>query len=287
MSLNAPSVPDANAGIAAGNQVAQGQQTLNTTSGLQSQAGSMVNQSNPYGTLNYSQTGTGPNGTPIYTANNTLSPIEQQLFNQFTGTQGTAGQQGGNLLSGANYGGQQPSQAIGDMASGLEGQQMAAYQAGNQPMQQTAQQQLDTQLKNQGLQPGEPGYDNAMRGLVNSQTLGNDTANANFASTAFNQANTMYTEPLQMSESLASFGGPQTGSSNFVNAPALNIQPANLTGAVANENQQLQNQYTDQMGQYSGMMNGLFGIGSDVLGTMGGSAAGGSSAASLLPLLMM
>lgn len=273
MSLNAPSVPDANAGIAAGNQVAQGQQTLNTTSGLQSQAGSMVNQSNPYGSLSYTQTGTGPNGTPIYTANNQLSPIEQSLFDQFTGTQGTAGQQGGSMLSNANYGSQTPQAAIGDMTSGIEGQMMSAYQQGNDPMQETARQQMDTQLKNQGLSPGEPGYDNAMRGLVTSQTQANDTANANYENSAYSQAAQLFGMPLQMSESLAGFGAPTTGSSNFVNAPALNIQPANLTGAVANENQQLQNQYTDQMGQYSGMMNGLFGIGSDALGVMTGGAS--------------
>lgn len=280
--MGPPSPPDPSQGIASGTQVANSQQTFNTNAGESSQAGSMVNQTNPYGSLSYTQTGTGPNGTPIYTANTQLTPQQQQLFDQFMGTKGTAGQQGGSLLSGANYGSQSPTQAIGDMSSGIEGQMMAAYQKGNDPMQQTAREQMDTQLKNQGLQPGEPGYDNAMRGLVTSQTQANDAANANYQNSAYQQAAQLFGMPMQMAESLSSFGAPQQPNQDFVNAPSLNIQPANLTGAVANQNQALQQQYQNQMSQYSGMMNGLFGIGSDALGAMGG-----GSAASMLPLLML
>lgn len=268
--MGAPTPPSPDAGIASGQKVASGQQTYNTNAGESSQAGSMVNQNNAYGSLNYTQTGVGPNGTPIYTANTSLSPQQQQLFDQFMGTKGTAGSQAGSLLSGANYGGSSPTKTIGDMSSGLEGQMMSAYQQGNDPMQKTAREQMDTQLKNQGLQPGEPGYDNAMRGLVTSQTQANDAANANYAQTAFGQASQLYGMPMQMAESLGNFGAPQTPNSSFVNAPGLNIQPANLTGAVANQNQMLQDQYKNQMSQYSGMMNGLFGIGSDALGVMTG-----------------
>lgn len=315
--MSPPSAPDPSAGITSGTQaaqaglgvgnqiaqtglglgstVAQGQQGYNTQSGESSQLGSMVGQNNPYGSLSYTQTGTGPNGTPIYSANTTLTPQQQQLFDQFQSTKGTAGGQASSLLSGANYGSQSPTKAIGDMASGLEGQMMSAYQAGNQPMQQTARQQMDTQLKNQGLQPGEPGYDNAMRSLDTSQTLANDTANANYANTAFGQASSLYGMPMQMAESMATFGSPQQPNQDFVNSPGLNIQPANLTGATANENQALtggltgsnqaintqqqavQDQYKAQMAQYSGMMNGIFGIGADALGVMAAPMTGGLS----------
>lgn len=193
------------------------------------------------------------------------------------GTKGTAGQQAGSLLSGANYGATSPTDAIGNMTSGLEGQMMRSYQAGNDPMQQTAREQLDTHLKNQGLQPGEPGYDNAMRGLVTSQTLGNDTANAGFAKDAFGQAASLYGMPLGMATQLGSWGSPTTPNSSFVKGAQM--QPADLTRAVSNQNQMLQQQYENQMGQYSGMMNGLFGIGSDVLGSMGGMGGAGAGAA--------
>src|SRR5882672_1491695 len=155
MSFMSPPSPDtANQSLGMGAGLTDKQTTLNTQAGQSSQAGSMVNQNNPYGSLQYNQTGVGPNGTPIYTANTNLNPVQQSLFDQLMGTKGTAGGQAGSLLSGANYGATTPDKAIGDMTSGREGQMMASYQAGNQPMQQTARQQLDTQLKNQGLNPG-------------------------------------------------------------------------------------------------------------------------------------
>src|SRR5579872_5815319 len=73
------------------NVTATQQQGLNTKAGEASQAGSMVNQNTAYGSLNYTQTGTSPDGTPIYTANTSLSPAQQQLLTQLTGTQATAG----------------------------------------------------------------------------------------------------------------------------------------------------------------------------------------------------
>jgi len=240
----------------------------------------MVNQNNPYGSLQYTQTGVGPNGTPIYTANTNLNPVQQSLFDQLMGTKGTAGGQAGSLLSGANYGATTPDKAIGDMTSGREGQMMASYQAGNQPMQQTARQQLDTQLKNQGLNTGEPGYDNAMRSLDTSQTLANNTANANFANQAFGQASSLYGMPLQMAESLGSFGAPQTPNQDFVNAPGLNIQPASTTAGFNSASSALNDQYKNQYGQYGDMMSGLFGLGTDALGAM-------SSAGAFAPLLAL
>src|ERR1700692_4006231 len=127
--FNPPDPNTSGQGLAQGQQVAAGQQTYNTNAGISSQAGSMVNQNNPYGSLSYSQTGTGPNGTPIYSATDTLSSPQQGLLNTLQGTQQQAGNAAGGLLGSANYGGSTPSATIGNMASGLEGQQMASYQA--------------------------------------------------------------------------------------------------------------------------------------------------------------
>lgn len=266
--MSPPSADTANQALGTGAGLTDKQTALNTQAGVQSQAGSMVNQNNPYGSLNYQQTGTGPNGTPIYTANTQLNPVQQQLFDQLMGTKGAAGAGASNLISGANYGAVSPDKAIGDMTSGREGQMMASYQAGNQPMQQTARSQLDTQLKNQGLQPGAPGYDNAMRSLDTSQTLANDTANANYANQAFGQANTLYDKPAQLGMALAGFGAPQTPNQDFVNAPALNIQPASTTAGYNSAASALNDQYKNQYAQYGDMMSGLFGVGQDALGAM-------------------
>jgi hypothetical protein len=318
-SMNPPDASSITSGtLGVGSQIGAQQTQANQAA----QQGSMVNQNNPYGSLSYSQTGTGANGTPIYTANTTLTPQQQQLFNTLQGTQGQAGQlAGGNIAAGsslipgannllgganqdintanqavnnANYGGTNSTAAIGNATSGLTGQLMNQYMAGVQPFQTTQTSQLDTQLRNQGLAPGNPAYDNAMRSNVTSQTLANDQAEAQFEPQAFQQATTEYQMPAtigselsqiggsqsqtgagqatmgagesQLGTGLAQFGAPGSVGQNLVNAPQL--QPANYVGAAGVGEQGSEAQYKAQMDQYSGMMNGIFGIGSDALSAM-------------------
>src|SRR5580704_11241709 len=96
------------------------QQNYNTLTAEENQAGSNMNQYNPYGSLTYQQTGTGPGGVPIYSSSVNLSAPEQALLNQYQGTQGQAGAGAYGLLAGSGYGsGVTPSQAIGNMQQGL------------------------------------------------------------------------------------------------------------------------------------------------------------------------
>ncbi len=274
--LSPPPAPSPQQGIQLGSQIAQGQQGYNTQAGIQSQAGSQYNQFNPYGSVQYSQTGTGPGGVPIYSANVNLSPEQQALFNTYQGTQGLAGNQGQQLLAGANYGAQSPTQAIGDMTSGLTGQMMGSWLSGVTPFFGTQTSQLDNQLRNQGLVPGTPGYDNAMRQQTTSQGLSVEQSAAQFQPQAFGEATNLYQMPMQMGTALAQFGQGNPGGvlGMSAQAPALNIQPANLVGATSNETQALQNQYAAQEQQYQGLMSGLFGTAGTVLGAMAGGPFG-------------
>lgn len=266
---SAPPPPNPQQALSLGNQTAQGQQSLND----RAQVGSAVNQNNPYGSLAYQQ-GVGPNGAPVLSADVNLNPTQQGLFNTLMGTKQTAGTQGSNVLSGANYGSQSPQDAIGNMTSGIEGDLMSKNLAYEQPFFNTSRQQLDTQLRNQGLLPGQPGYDNAMRGLDTSQGLTVNQLEASTQPQAFSQANTLYNTPLAQAQQLSQLGAPQDPNQDFVNAPQL--QPANLTGAVSNAGTLLNNQYTAQEQQYSNMMKGLFGIGGTVLGGLAGGPMGAS-----------
>jgi hypothetical protein len=257
------------------NVVAQGQQTLNTNAAQASQQGSMVNQYNPYGSLQYTQTGTSASGTPIYSANESLSPTQNQLLNTLQGTQQTAGTQASNLLSGANYGAQSPGTAIGNATSGLTGAAVNQQVAYLQPYfsQQTS--QLDTQLRNQGFAPGQPGYDNAMRGLENNQ---NNTVTgfiSQIEPQMYQQATSSYELPLQMATTEAGFGAPANVNQNLTTTPGLSVQPADLTGATATAEQQQQASYQDQMQQYTAMMSGLMGIPTAILGGLATGGLGG------------
>lgn len=269
-----PKAPTPEAGLAAGQKVAQGQQTYNTQAGQESQAGSMVGQENPYGSLSYSQTGTSSNGTPLYTAKTSLTPEQQSMFDTLQGTKGLSGVMANKLFANSGYGDQDPRKAIGDMTSGITGGLMTKQMEYMQPFFKTERDQLDTQLRNQGLAPGMPGYDNALRQLDTNHSLATSKAAADFEGQAFGQANTLYDKPRVVGEDLANFGAPGDPKSGFVNTPGLNVQPANLTGAVSAENQMLNDQYKAKNEQYSAMMTGLMKIPTAVLG---GWASGGLS----------
>src|ERR1700686_4187827 len=289
MSLSSPAAPTAQTplnqpGVFDPNATAATQQQYNVGSAGEGQAGSNYNQSNPYGSTQYTQTGTGPGGVPIYSANVNLSPAQQQLLNTLQGTQGTAGTQAGNLLAGAQYGSQTPQQAIGNQTSGIVGQLTQQELAYQQPQftQQTT--QLDTQLRNQGLQPGEPGYDNAMRAMTNNQDLSTQNFIAQTQPQIMSEATTQYGLPASMARSRAGFAAPKSAISQNVSGAADTIQPTNLIGATTaaqnatdtnySTEQQAYNaynqaqlaQYQAQMQQQNAMMSGLFGIGSTALG---------------------
>jgi hypothetical protein len=272
---NSPSPPQ----VTNPNTTAANQQALNTAAGETSQQGSMVNQSTPYGSLSYSQTGTSANGTPIYTASTSLTPQQQQLLQTLQGTQGTAGTGASNLLKSAGYGAESPAEAIGNETSGLMGKAMGQETGYLQPFFNQQTEQLDNQLRNQGFAPGEPGYDNAMQNLEKSQGSTVTGFEANIEPQMFQQAAGEYKMPAQMAESLGQFGAPTMPT--MQNTPALNIAPASLIQATANAQQAQQQTYNDQQSQYNNMMSGIFGIPTALLG--GWASAGGLSA--LTPLL--
>lgn len=274
--FNTPSAPDPVQAAQYGQNIANSQTGMNVGAATTSQAGSEVNQNNQYGGLNYSQTGTGPGGVPIYTANVSLSQPQQQLFNQYQTTQGQAGQEGNTLLGTGDYGsGQSPASVIGDATSGNTAALVKEQTDYLNPFFTTQHDQLDTQLRNQGLAPGNPAYDNAMRGLQTNQGLTVSQAAAQFEPQAYQQATQNYELPLQLGENLAQFGQAGTPTSQLVQTPGLNIQPADLTGATATENNALNSTYQAQMAQNSAALSGLFGIPSAVLG--GWAKSGGLS----------
>lgn len=264
--LSPPSAPNPSTGINTGAAIAAQQQNWNKDTAQSNQLGSMVNQVNPFGSLSYAQTGTGPDGTPIYTSSLDLSPDQQNLFNTLMGSKSTAGTQGYNLLAGANFGAQQPKDVIGGMTGGITGDLMNKWMQSQQPFLTTQRTQLDTQLKNQGLYPGNPAYDNAMRSIDTSQTNAIAGAETNFEPQAFQQASAMYQLPASLGMSLAQFGANGDPSGDLVNAPQLNAQPANLSGAITGQQTANNQAYSAQLQQYQNMMSGLMGIPTAVLG---------------------
>lgn len=260
-------------------QVANTQQGYNIDAAKTNLAANAINQYTPFGSLQYSQTGTGPNGIPIYSATQKLSPEQQGILNALQG-------QTTNLLTGANYGSSNPADVIGNSTSGLTADLLKKNVAQIQPYMDTSRDQLDTKLRNQGFAPGQPGYDNAMRGLLDSQNRTVQGFEASIEPQAYQQATSSYLMPLTMSGSEIGLMNPNAVKQGLTTTPTTNVQPANYMAAAAQQQQIMEQQYQQQMDQYSNSMSGLFGIPTAILGgwaQSGGMQAAGSAMASALP----
>ena len=212
------------------NQVASQQQAYNVSAGQQSQAGSMVNQNNAFGSANYAQTGTDQYGNPTYTLNTQYNAPTQALFNQgqagagalagtLPGYAGAANQnlglagntanqsnalinQGENMIAGANY---NPA-TVGANTQGLTNQMMSGELASLAPTFNMQNNQTRTDLENRGLMPGTTAYDNQMRQVQLNQGQTMAGAAAQFEPQAYNQAQQMYQLPLTVGTSMVNSG---------------------------------------------------------------------------------
>ena len=189
-----------------------------------------VNQNTPYGSLQYSQTGTDANGNPIWSANQTLSPQLQALTTQsLTGLQ--------NSLTNPTYG-INPGQSYSD-----------AIMQRLQPEQAHAQEQQAAALANQGIMPGSDAYNNAMRTFnqgQNDQLTSAITGGMNVglqANTAQNQtatnikslSNPNYVTPYnQAAVSGPDYSGAYTAAQNNAlgYSNAANAANSNLTSGL-------------------------------------------------------
>jgi hypothetical protein len=240
--LSPPSAPNptqtANAQAAYNQQAATAQQKTN-----------MVNQFDPYGGLSYTADPNAPGG---YSANINLSPQQQQLLNQLTGSQTALGGAGQTLAG--NVAGMYGTAPDLLSQSGQTGQYLQGlfnqYQA---PIFQQQQSNLDAQLANQGLTPGSEAYNNAQNLLARNQANATQSFTMGMQPQAFAQALQQYQLPLQTAENLMGAGAPTLPNQAFVQTPTSQIQPPDYQSAV---NQQ----YAAQMANYQNMMKGLFAV---------------------------
>ena len=262
MSLNAPSPPDPYATAAA-------QQQTNVGAAEDQQAVNDVNQTTPYGSLQYTQSGTNAQGIPIYSANTTLNPAEQKLFDTGVATQTTmandantlAHNLGPSLTSAPNLGNQ-----------ALVNQMMGWQKDFMQPIFNNQNSNLNSQLANQGLAVGSGAYNNAQMGLAQNQNQAYESGLLQDQQTAYNQALQSYEAPIQTLGTLLGESQPGNVGSSLTSTPQASIQPANLESLV-------QQNYQSGLQNYQNTVNGIFGLGDAVIGA-GGKALGGGWAQS-------
>lgn len=237
-------------------KTAQAQSQWNNTTAQTQQALNMVDQTNPWGSSSYSQTGTqtiiGADGKPIqvpkYTQTTTLSPEQQAIFEQTQQAQGNlaglASDQSAAMRDYLNtpfeYGVGEHEAWAGDLYNNLN-------QGGNDRQIEA----LRTQLVNQGVRPGTPAFDDAMRNATSSQATARDRFMLDSYNTGLSTALTNRNQPIQELSALMS--GSQVSQPTFGATPQTGVGGVDYTGLV-------NNQYQAQSQQASAMNGGLFGL---------------------------
>lgn len=250
-------------------QTANTQYGFNVKTGQANQALNMVNQSNPFGSKSYFVSGIDPvTGLPKYEQDINYTPEQQALLESLQGTKANVGQAGESLSGDAlSMYSSLPdfSTAAGSRVSQMLDRQMPYWERFMEP----ARAQLDTALRNQGILPGTPAYQQQVDKLTAQQ----DLDRGNFLNTAqdqaFRQAMQEYTTPASMISTLMQMGAPN--SLGFDQTPSTNLGQTDYAGQVqAKYNAEFQ-RYQEAVKRQNSMMSGMFGLGGQILGgPMGG-----------------
>ena len=249
MSMSAPAAPDPYATAAAQTQA------NDSTAKYQAEM-NMIDQTNPYGSLTYQQTGTNADGSPKYSSTTTLNAPEQQLFNTAVNTQNKIGTTANSLIDNL---GSSLSTAPNLDPSKLTDTMMKEFSNYEQPIWNQQQSNLDSKLASEGITQGSAAYDNAQN--LQARNVGDATNQflTMAEPTAFNQTLAAYQAPIQTLGTLLGESQPGSVNSALTQTPQTSIQPANISGDIYQS-------YNDQLNNYQNTMQGIFGLGSAALG---------------------
>jgi hypothetical protein len=242
-------------------QTAQTQNQFNVGTANANQRVNMVDQSNPFGSLAYNQTGTNPDGTAKFSANSSLSqPLQTAL----------GGLYGKGALSG---------NALDLSYDGTAGRLDALNKARLDPQWQQNTDSQESKLAAQGLTPGMPGYDNAMRVFNQGKNDAYNSANLADYGQAASAAQAEYNSPLQTAQGISSLANGAR-----VNTPTTNVAGTNYAGLAEDAYKQQSANANAANGQLGGIFGSILGAGanlatggaSGMFSKMGGLFGGGS-----------
>ena len=236
-----------------------------------------VNQYTPYGSLEYAQTGTWADGTPRFTATQTLSPAEQEALNLSNQAQSLYGTAAVRQLGAVQEQLGRPFEfdpgAYGDTAMGRNAVETALMER-LQPQLDRDRAAMETRLANQGIMLGSEAYRNAMDDFER-QVADQRLAIVGAAGQEENRMAALRTQRLQeqlalrgqpINEATALLTGQMVGTPSFVNTPQTNVAPTDYLGAVQMQQAALQNQYNQRSQNYQTQLSGFYGLGSAALG---------------------
>lgn len=238
-------------------QTQSNRETAITQAGLNA-----MNQVTPMGNLTYSQSGTWPDGTPRFTATQSLSEAGQNIFDTGLQTQQ-------NLVNVA----QEQSGRLGDLLNrdfslgneAVEGRLMELGMSRLSPQLEQRRESEIARLANQGITGGKV-YDDALKRLEYSE---NDAFNQLLLGGRNQAVNEMVLERQQpLNELLALSGQSQLQQPSFTSTPQTSVGGVDVAGINQNAYNSQLNAYNAQQQGTNQMMGGLFSAGASLLPLM-------------------
>lgn len=228
----------------------------------------MIGQNSPWGSLQYDQTGSqtiiDPNGKPVqvpmYTANTTLSPQQQAIFDKTQQSEsnlaGIAVDQTkklGSLLSDPfSFNNSDAEQWAYDLASPRLLQQQGKNESA-----------LRSQLINSGIRPGTAAWDSEMSRLTNANSDQLNQLALTGRSQAFGEQLQTRNQALNEPIALASGTQVQSPNSTFAQTPQSQVAGVDYTGLVNQQYQGQMQQYNARTGALGGLFGGITSLFSD------------------------
>lgn len=264
--------------------VAEAQTGSNVNSAIASGVIGNVNQVGPHGSTTYNQsdtyTMTGPNGekyqVPRYTQTTTLSPEQQQLYNQQT-------QLGGKMNNLAIGQVDRLGSVLGkpvDFQSVDRGRVEQAMFDRLNPQLERDRAGLETTLVNQGFQRGTEGFNNEMDShgrQVNDQRLAITAQGGQEQQRELQQMLALRNQPINEISALMSGGQVSLPQANGYNAPQIGAANVGdyMYNTAAMNNQKYQSDLQAKTAQQNAIFGALGGVaGAGLYGGMGGKLGG-------------
>lgn len=244
--MQGPSAPDPYA-------TAQAQTNSNVATATAQSKLNAVNQNTPQGSLTYTE-GTWADGSPKLTANTTLNPQQQAIFNQ---TQQMQGNLAGLGVSQSERLGQLLSQPFSLDNEATESRLMELGSKRLNPALDARRKSTEQDLFNRGVRPGSEAYRQGMEAVTQGENDAYNQLLLTGRGQAVNEALTERNQPVN--EIMAIAGGSQVQQPQFQQTPQSGVAPTDITGSI-NQN------YQNQLSSYNAGMSGLFGLGSAALG---------------------
>lgn len=246
-------------------ETAAAQSQMNKETAIAQYGLNATNQYTPQGSIEYNRIGTWEDGTPRFSATQTYSPEQQNLYNQQT-----------ELSNRLNTIGLDQSQRIGQLLGtpvnlnndATESRIIELSNKRLQPQLDQVRQAREADLFNRGYRPGTAGYDREMARLSQDENDARNSLLLGARGQAIQEALTERNQPINEISALMS--GGQVSQPNFTSTPQAGIAPTDYIGAENNKYAADMAAYNAKQSNRNAMMGGLFGIGSALAGPFGG-----------------